>query len=122
MKGVKEAKRNRRHARIRASVFGTATRPRLAVFRSARYMYAQLIDDVKGVTLVAKTDRSKVAAKGKKEKAENKTDAARALGVALAKDAREKKITKAVFDRGGFKYHGRVKAFADAAREGGLEF
>ena len=116
----KVAQRTRRHVRIRSKIFGTSKRPRLSVFRSSAYMYAQLINDDKGVTILAKTDRAKILAK--KIKAGTKTDIARALGTAIAKDAREKKITKVVFDRGGFQYHGRIKAFAEGAREGGLEF
>jgi large subunit ribosomal protein L18 len=115
----KVSQRNRRHARIRSRVFGTKERPRLSVFRSSAYMYAQLIDDDKGVTLLAKTNHAKLA---KKVKAGTKVEIARNLGMAIAKDALDKKIKKVVFDRGGFQYHGRVKAFAEGAREGGLEF
>lgn len=106
--------RSRRHRRIRAKVAGTAERPRLAVFKSLAYMYAQLIDDTKGVTLAAASD---MGLKGK-----TKTERARLAGEALAKAAKEKKITEVVFDRGGFIYTGRVRAFAEGAREGGLSF
>lgn len=106
--------RTRRHNRIRAKVKGTAARPRLAVFKSLSYMYAQLIDDTKGVTLASASD---VGLKGK-----TKTERARLAGVELAKTAKEKKITDVVFDRGGFIYTGRVRAFAEGAREGGLSF
>lgn len=106
--------RARRHNRIRAKVKGTAARPRLAVFKSLSYMYAQLIDDTKGVTLASASD---MGLKGK-----TKTERARLAGTELAKSAKEKKITDVVFDRGGFIYTGRVRAFAEGAREGGLSF
>jgi len=123
----KVTQRTRRHIRIRSKVFGTKERPRLSVFRSSAYMYAQLIDDDRGVTILAKTNRAKVVDKKPTQGSsasggKTKTDIARNLGIAIAKDAREKKITKVVFDRGGFQYHGRIKAFAEGAREGGLEF
>ncbi|MBX4215990.1 50S ribosomal protein L18 [Candidatus Parcubacteria bacterium] len=104
----------RRKARIRAKLSGTHERPRLAVFRSNKYCYGQLIDDAKGMTIAAASDAT---AKGK-----TKTERAKAAGKALAEAALGKKVTKAVFDRGGFAYTGRVKAFADGAREGGLTF
>ncbi len=107
--------RERRHARIRTQVIGSATQPRLSVYKSNRYMHAQIIDDAKRVTLVAGS--TKEAAKGMK-----KTDAAKALGVELAKKAAALGITTVVFDRGGFRYTGRVAVLADAAREGGLKF
>ena len=107
--------RQRRRNRIRAKISGTATAPRLAVFKSLKYIYAQLIDDENGVTLASATS---LTAKGKKGKTEN----AKSVGVEIAKKASEKKITKAVFDRGGYIYTGRVKALADGAREGGLNF
>lgn len=107
--------RKRIHKRIRAKIQGTAFAPRLAVFRSTKHMYAQLIDDVKAVTLCSSSD---VAHKGKRTKAER----AKNVGEEIAKKAKEAGITKAVFDRGGFPYHGRVKAVADGAREGGLKF
>jgi large subunit ribosomal protein L18 len=105
--------RERRRKRIRAKVSGTAIRPRLSVYKSNAFMYAQVIDDTKGVTLAA---ASSMGVKG------NKTSAAAKVGSEVAKLAKEKGITKVVFDRGGFIYTGRVKALADAAREGGLEF
>ncbi len=104
----------RRHNRIRAKVSGTAAVPRLAVFRSARFITAQLIDDTKGATLAMATDLK--ATKGKK------VERAKAVGADIAAKAKAGKITKVVFDRGGFLYAGRVKALADAAREGGLIF
>jgi len=105
--------RDRRRKRIRAKVSGTSERPRLSVYKSNAYMYAQVIDDTKGLTLVA---ASSMDVKG------NKTEAAAKVGTELAKLAKAKGITKVVFDRGGFIYTGRVRALADAAREGGLEF
>lgn len=108
-------KRQRRHNRIRAKIEGTAKRPRLVVFRSLMYHYAQLIDDQKGVTLVSASD---MKMKGK----EKKVDRAKKVGMELAKQAVEKKISTCVFDRNGYHYHGRVKAVAEGAREGGLKF
>ena len=107
--------RKRIHKRIRSKIHGTAVAPRLAVFRSTKYMYAQLIDDAKEVTICAATD---AAYKGK----DTKSERAKKVGEEIAKKAKEAGITKAVFDRGGFPYHGRVKAVADGAREGGLIF
>lgn len=111
---VKIEKRIRRHKRIRSRISGTALVPRLAAFRSNRYIYAELIDDESGKTLVS---ASSLDVKGS-----NKTLAAAATGKALAKKALEQKIKKVVFDRGGYVYAGRVKALADGAREGGLTF
>jgi large subunit ribosomal protein L18 len=110
----KTLNRKRRHARVRGRVSGTAAVPRLAVFRSNRFVIAQLIDDEQGVTLAAASDLK--AGKG------TKVERAKEVGIALAKAAEAKKITKVVFDRGGFLYAGRVKALADGAREGGLAF
>lgn len=101
--------RDKRKVRIRAKVRGNKERPRLSVFRSSKHIYAQLIDDVKGETLAAAMGGSDVAAAGE-------------VGRALAKRALKLGIKKTVFDRGGYKYHGRVKALAEGAREGGLEF
>lgn len=103
----------RRKARVRAKVSGTAERPRLAIFKSHRYLYAQIIDDDKGHTLVACDSR---LAKGKP------VLRARAMGLEIAKKAKTAKIQKVVFDRGGYLYAGKIKMVADAAREGGLEF
>jgi len=116
MKGKPKTKntlRKRRHARVRAKVMGTATRPRLAVFRSNRFISAQLIDDAAGKTLVATHGR---AFKG------TQTVQAKTVGAAIAKAAKAKGIMAIVFDRGGYRYGGQVKALADAAREGGLAF
>jgi large subunit ribosomal protein L18 len=107
--------RSRRHRRVRLRLRGTEERPRLAVFRSLNHIYAQLIDDTQGRTLVA---ASTVEIKsGRKDAA-----AARAVGTAIADKAKQAGVTGVVFDRGGFLYHGRVKALAEAAREAGLEF
>ncbi|HVN26091.1 MAG TPA: 50S ribosomal protein L18 [Candidatus Paceibacterota bacterium] len=122
-------KRIRRGARTRAAIEGTAERPRLAVFRSNRHFYAQLIDDMKGVTIVsvsssaAKTAgaAAKSAAAAAKAKAKaKKADEAFTVGEVLGRKATEKGITKAVFDRGSYKFHGRVKQFAEGAKKAGL--
>ena len=102
----------RRHKKIRARISGTALLPRLSVFRSNKYLYAQLVDDENGVTLVSASDHG---VKGK-----TKVDRAKAAGALLAEEAKKKHIKRAVFDRGGFSYKGRVKALAEGAREGGL--
>ncbi|HVZ75938.1 MAG TPA: 50S ribosomal protein L18 [Candidatus Paceibacterota bacterium] len=110
---IKTQSRTRRHARIRARVAGTAARPRLAVYKSNRYVHAQLIDDAAGKTLIAGTT------KGLKAK---KTEAAKMLGEQIAKSAKAAGITTVVFDRGGFRYAGRVAELAEAARSNGLTF
>ena len=112
------AARIRRHERVRKTVSGTPERPRLAVYRSLTHIYAQVIDDEQGRTLAAASDVEKDLrdAKG------NKSERAKAVGAALAQKAKAAGVTTVVFDRGGNKYHGRVKALADAAREGGLKF
>ena|SRR5579862_5668835 len=105
-----------RHARLRKNLSGTTERPRLAVFRSLKHIYAQIVDDTKGHTLVAASSMEKeISAGGNK-------DGAKTVGAKLAERAKEKGIKSVVFDRGGFKYHGRVAALAEGAREGGLEF
>ena len=109
--------RNRIHRRIRRKLRGTAERPRLAVFRSVAHIYAQVIDDAGGKTLASASSVDK----GGKIKGGN-VAAAKAIGKLVAERAKEKGITKVVFDRGGYQYHGRVKALADAARAAGLEF
>lgn len=114
---ILRSKEDRRRLRVIKKVLGTKERPRIAVFRSNRYITAQLVDDVTGKTLV---DVQAEAAKLHKGK--NKTEAAFEVGKELAKKALEKKISSVVFDRGSFRYHGRVKSFADGAREGGLKF
>ena len=112
--------RVKKHKRIRNRFSGTAERPRLAVFRSNNHMYAQIIDDTVGNTLVAASTLEK-AVKAELKKTNN-VDAAAYLGTVIAKRAVEKGITKVVFDRGGFIYQGKIAALADAAREAGLEF
>ena len=109
-------RRERRHKRVRKSIFGTAERPRLVVFRSNRGIAAQLVDDVEGKTLAAASWLDKRGAKG------GKSDQAAEVGKLLAQNAKKAGVQRVVFDRGGYLYHGRVKALADAAREGGLEF
>lgn len=119
----KKIKRQRRHLCIRARVKGTAQKPRLAVYRSLKHIYAQLINDVKGVSLASASDL-KIDKKTLKteSKLKNREKIAFAVGELLAKEAAKKKISLVVFDRGGFKYHGRVKALAEGARKGGLKF
>ena len=104
----KKDKRFNRHKRVRSKISGTKERPRLCVFRSNKHLYAQLLDDYKGKTLLSVNNF--------------KIKTAKALGEALAKKAKELKIEKVVFDRGGYKYHGKIKDLADGAREGGLIF
>ncbi len=112
--------RIKRHLRVRRKVEGNGDRPRLCVFRSLNHIYAQVIDDVKGHTLVA---ASTLDAEIKDDsKGKNKTSRAEMVGELLAKRAKDKKIKQVAFDRGGYKYHGRVKALAEAARKGGLKF
>jgi large subunit ribosomal protein L18 len=112
--------RNRRHARVRKYVAGTPERPRLNVFRSITEIYAQVIDDHSGNTLVAASSVDRGLRK--KMKGLNKTEQAKLVGEAVADRAKSKGITSVVFDRGGFRYMGRVKALADGARENGLQF
>ena len=112
---IKAEKRARLHKKIRSRVSGTGDRPRLAVFRSNRYMYAQLIDDVRGVTLVSASDLSL-------SDKMNKVERAKTVGKKLADEAKKVNITTVIFDRGGFSYRGRVQALADAARAAGLQF
>jgi large subunit ribosomal protein L18 len=111
---LKKLQRNRRQARIRAKVFGTPIQPRLAVFKSNMHISAQLIDDTKGITLVG--FHSKAISKG------TKMNKAHEVGLFIAKKAKELSIAKVVFDRGGFMYTGIIKAVAEGAREGGLNF
>src|SRR5436190_12034584 len=113
----KKAIRNRIHQRIRRKLAGTAERPRLAVFRSVAHIYAQVIDDTKGATLVSASSVDK----GGRTNGGN-VAAAKTIGKLVAERAKEKGVTRVVFDRGGYHYHGRIKALADAAREAGLEF
>ena len=109
--------RLKRHKRVRAKISGTPETPRLNVFRSEANIYAQVIDDVNGVTLASASTLDKgFACEG------TKTDAAKQVGLTVAERAKEKGVNAVVFDRGGYLYHGRVKALAEGAREGGLEF
>jgi large subunit ribosomal protein L18 len=110
----------KRKARIRKKVSGTSERPRLTVYKSLKHMYAQLVDDVAGKTIVAAGTTSKAVRESAKD--DSKTDAAKKVGEAVAKAALEKGIKRVVFDRNGFDYHGRIAAVAQAAREAGLEF
>lgn len=130
---IKHEKRKRRHKRVRAKIFGTTEKPRLCVFKSAKHIYAQLIDDENGNILAAandselKTKKRKITKKkskvGEKEiKRSGKTLLAYETGKLIAEKTLKKKIEKVVFDRGGYKYHGRVKALAEGARGGGLIF
>ena len=116
MKLTTEQKRKRRHRRVRGRVHGSAARPRLCVFRSSKGIYAQVIDDDAGVTLASASTLALDGASG------SKSERAAEVGKLVAQRAREAGIAKVVFDRGGYLYHGRVKALADGAREGGLEF
>ena len=138
----KQLKRKRRHKRVRSKIYGTAKCPRLSIFRSNKYIYAQLIDDEKGRTLVSAGFKDIMPkTKGKKQKLTplnnfakgeiaakrhltglTKTDMARKIGKLLGQKAVKVKIKQVIFDRGGYKYHGRVKAVAEGAREGGLKF
>jgi len=112
--------RNRRKERVRKKVLGTDQRPRICVFKSSKHIYAQIISDDRGVTLASVSTLSKgLAAEVERLKG---VQAAKQIGLALAKICREKNIAHVVFDRNGFLFHGRVKAIADGAREGGLEF
>ena len=118
MKTNKSQKRIRRHARVRAKIAGTAERPRVAIFRSNKFTYAQVIDDATGKTLIAISDYA-----GKKAKAVKgtKTEKASLNGKVLAEALKKKGIETVLFDRGGFKYHGRVKALAEGLREAGIK-
>src|SRR5437588_9566691 len=111
--------REKRHTRVRAKVSGTAERPRLNVFRSVNHIYAQVIDDDAGRTLAAASTLDATLRDGKKG---GNIDGAKQVGALIAQRAKDKGITKVVFDRGGYLYHGRIKNLADAAREAGLEF
>ncbi len=119
-KTSKDEIRQRIHVRIRNKVAGTGERPRLTVFRSVSHIYAQVIDDLKGSTLVAASSLEK--SNRDSFKTGGNLDAAKQIGKAVAERAKERGIHRVVFDRGGYQYHGRVKALADAAREAGLEF
>ena len=122
-KTSKNVTRGRVHKRIRKKVLGTAERPRLNIYRSVSHIYAQVIDDAKGVTVVAATSLEAGKAKdGKSHVSGGNLAAAKQVGKLVAERAKEKGISKVVFDRGGYLYHGRIKALADAARAAGLQF
>jgi len=110
-----------RHNRVRAKVHGTKTKPRLSVFRSNKHIFLQLIDDSLGKTLISASDLKIPASPASGKKKGTKTEVAKEVGKLLAEAAKSKKIKNVVFDRGGYKYHGRVKAAAEGAREGGLK-
>ena len=116
----KNADRLQRHARVRKKVFGTSERPRFNVYRSLNHIYVQVIDDVKGVTLISASTMGKAVKEQIKDM--NKTDAAKVVGMTAAKKALEAGVSEVVFDRGGYIYTGRVKSVADGAREAGLKF
>lgn len=115
----KNQARKRRHRRIRARIAGTSERPRLSVFRSNRHVWAQLIDDKIGKTILSSSDKE-IA--GNKKNQNVNISIGESVGEALAKKAKEKEINTALFDRGGYKYHGLIKAVAEGARKGGLNF
>jgi large subunit ribosomal protein L18 len=115
---TREERRYRRHLRVRKKVSGTASRPRLVVFRSLKHIYAQLVDDERGLVLLGVSDRTEGIAVG----GAGKVAKGKAAGILLAQKAVGAGITTVVFDRAGYRYHGRVKAVAEGAREGGLEF
>jgi large subunit ribosomal protein L18 len=121
----KKESREKRHRSLRKRIEGTAERPRLAIFRSSRHIYAQVIDDLQNKTLVGTSDLGLEGAEGGKDGKSGeggKKTAAKKVGAAIAKKCLEKGIDKVVFDRAGFKYHGRVSALAEGAREAGLKF
>ena len=115
----KTARRERRRKRSKRHAFGTESRPRLVVYRSLSHIYGQLVDDASGTTVVAASSTEKKLSGSKKQ---TKIELSSAVGKELAERSKKSKISKVVFDRNGFLYHGRVKAFAEGAREGGLEF
>lgn len=113
---TKRERKQKRHKRIKAKIFGTKEKPRLYVFRSGKHIYGQLIDDQNSKTIAVASDREF------KNISNNKTGKAKEVGNLIAKKAKDLKIEKVVFDKGGYKYHGRIKAVAEGAREGGLKF
>jgi large subunit ribosomal protein L18 len=114
--------RRKRHYKMRRYLSGTAARPRLTVFKSNKYIYAQVIDDVAGVTIASASTTDAAFVKKLKLKSTSNLDAAKAVGTQVAKNAMEKGVESIVFDRSGYVYHGKVAAVADAAREAGLQF
>lgn len=122
---LKNLKKERRHKRTGAKIIGTAERPRLSVFRSHKHIYAQLVNDQDGQTLISASDfELKLKTKEKTAQSEQgrKVGGAYKVGLLVAEKSLKKNIKKVIFDRGGYKYHGRIKALADGARKGGLEF
>lgn len=119
-KSDKNKARLKRHLRVRKKIQGTTERPRLNIFRSSKHVYAQLIDDVKGVTIASASTQDKELKEGISNG--GNIEAATKVGALIAERAKKAGIEKVIFDRGGYLYHGRVKALADAAREAGLEF
>ena len=117
---TKKGRRVMRHVRVRRKVGGTSERPRLSVYRSLNHVYAQVIDDSQGVTLAAASSLEQAVKERNADK--RKTELAELVGELIGQRAQQKGVSKVVFDRGGYKYHGRVKALADAARKGGLVF
>jgi|SRR3972149_8133995 len=117
---IKKSREIQRKRRTRVKINKTSNRPRLSVFRSNRHIFAQIIDDTKGKTMVAISDKG--LTKDKKNISGTKINIADAVGLELAKKAKAKKISKVTFDKGAYKYHGRIKALAEGARKGGLEF
>jgi large subunit ribosomal protein L18 len=117
---LKKIRQQRRRNHVRKNIVGTSERPRLTVFRSSKHIYAQLIDDLRGLTLAAASTLEQAVKTGVKYG--GNINAAKAVGKRIAEVAKEKGIGKAAFDRGHYRYHGRIKALADAAREGGLQF
>ena len=117
MRGSRRDARQRRHTRVRKRVRGTSERPRLAVYRSNRYIYAQIIDDVNGVTLASASSQEQDM-----RSSTLTVDTASKVGALIGSRAKDAGVSSVVFDRGGYKFHGRVKALADAAREAGLDF
>ena len=118
----RKSKKDLRHARVRRKISGSAEKPRLSVFKSSRHIYAQIIDDVNATTLVAASSQTPEIREALAKEKTNKVDTAKIVGKRLGEIAVSKGIKKVSFDRGGYPYHGRIKSFADAAREAGLEF
>ena len=114
--------RKKRHYRLRRNLSGTASRPRLTVFKSNKYIYAQLVDDVKGITIASASTFDEASVKAAKLKSTSNIDAAKFVGTSVAEKAKKLGIEEIVFDRSGYIYHGKVAAVADAAREAGLQF
>ncbi len=119
---IKKAMKQRRKIRVRKRISGNREKPRLSVYRSLKHIYVQLVDDQKGRTLLSASDLDLKPKKGTKEKVQRKIQLSHEVGKLVAEKALKKKIMKVVFDRGSYKYHGRIKAVAEGARDGGLKF